>query len=153
MHLNQKIIETLDDSYLNKFIKLVYNAVKLFDKNVSKEYDFNPHRVLSLSSPVHDAWHIPEFNLPLFRLLHIKEGHDRFVVLHYAKSYTLVDDVSDPNSGPLVSFDYILFFSYRCFPITTILNDDFSELYTLLVKENLLFPVTSELQQIFLLSC
>lgn len=55
MHLNNKIIETLDDSDLNKFIKLVYKAVMLFDKNVDKKFNFNPHDVITLSSPVYEA--------------------------------------------------------------------------------------------------
>lgn len=85
-------------------------------------------------------------------MLHIKEDFERFIVLHYAKSITWYDDENDPNSGPLVSFDYLIFFSYRCCPITTILNDDFSELYALLVKENLLFPIRIELQKIVLIN-
>lgn len=153
MHLNQKIIETLDESDLNKFINLVYKAVILFDKNVGKEYDVSFTDIVSLSASVYNKWHVPEYNMPLFRLLAIEDNQDRSVVVHYAKSTTIYFDRTRPNDESLLSFDHVLFFSFKTDEMLTILNDEFSELYDLLVKENLLFPVTSELQKIILLSC
>jgi len=165
MYINEKIVAELDDSDLSGFIKFVYKAVVLFDAEVDKKYDFDSSLVTSLSSPVCDTWHVPEYSIPIFRLLHIEEEDDRFVVLHYAKSKTFCDDCEDDQFEEALPdeeeelyikgstcIDYILFFSYRCCNKTTVLNDNFLELYKMLIDENLLDPVETELEKIVLMN-
>ena len=164
MLINKEVVASLDDSDLSRFIKFVYNAVVLFDATVDEKFDFDPERVISLSSPVCDTWHVPEYSIPIFRLLHIEETDDRFVVLHYAKSKTFCYDCDDDqleesfddNEEELYikgssRLDYILFFSYRCCGRTTVLNDNYSELYKLLIDEKLLDAVETELEKIVLM--
>ena len=94
-----------------------------------------------------------DFNLPLICFLKILD-QDVLIAFHYAIIDSTQEYERDPFDGPRnIYYEYLVLYSYIINgEPRKILQEDFTELYNVLVKHDLLDRVETDLERIILLN-
>jgi len=144
----------LDGTPCNMFIHTVAKDLDLFDTKSKKVALDDKHvSILGLLYNSDEARLGTDFNLPLICFLKILD-QDVLIAFHYAIIDSTQEYERDPFDGPRnIYYEYLVLYSYIINgEPRKILQEDFTELYNVLVKHDLLDRVETDLERIILLN-
>jgi len=144
-----------DDSPFNRFIRQIFRAVELFDVGGRKEpWDDKLHSLVGRMYAGKELTPEPDFNLPLVCFMKILHP-DYVIAFHYAVINSYLKEGSNPfTKGAQYYYEYLVLCTYIIHKEEDkFLQEDFSELYTILERKKLLDLVETELEKIILMNC
>lgn len=154
MNYNTQCDIKIDGTPRNKFIHNVTKALNIFDtQNKKAPLDDKGVSILGILYDSDQARLGTAFNLPLVCFLKILD-EDVLIAFHYAIVDSRQEYEKSSFDGPSnIYHEYLVLYSYKIKgEPRKILQEDFTELYDILVKHDLLDRVETDLERIILLN-